>query len=146
MMGHPQLNLEQAQNEIDALQRRLTEYQAENERLRVALQDCERWMRFKPAAGDEHRRCIDQAQQALSPPCYVEADSKSTLNALEECRTERDKLRDGAKKIAEALRSIDAEAALLLERDEAEMECEDVRDMCGAVLAKARELGLLEDK
>jgi hypothetical protein len=99
---------EQAQNEIDALQRRLTEYASEVQRLR------------------------DQGRE-----CYVEADSKSMLNALEECRTEREKLKEGGKQIAEALLDYyqwvegdDYGTGLLVEDG----------------IAKARELGLLEDK
>jgi ribosomal protein S6 len=111
MMGHPQLNLEQAQNEIDALQRRLAEYASENQRLR------------------------EQGRE-----CYVDADSKSLLNALEECRTERDKLKEGGKQLAKACKKL-----LSGLHFEALNSCEFQQVFDDAMTA-ARELGLLEDK
>jgi uncharacterized protein YaiL (DUF2058 family) len=51
---------------------------------------------------------------------------------------------DKARMIAEAVREVDTEAAHCLERDECEVDCETVRDMCREALAIAHELGLLE--
>lgn len=110
----------QAMGEIEALQRRLAEYAGEVQRLR------------------------DQGRE-----CYVEADAKSTLNALEECRTERDKLKAGAKDIAKALmwlkRNIGGATGIEIPGDFiTEFGCDEMREHLDAGLAKARELGLLD--
>jgi hypothetical protein len=113
------ITLEQAQNEIDALQRRLAEYASEVQRLREQGRDC-----------------------------YVDADSKSTLNALEECRTERDKLKEGAKKITEAARRALTDFDILICRGDIadEPRAHQTRNILRNAVDTARELGLLEDK
>jgi uncharacterized coiled-coil DUF342 family protein len=108
------ITLEQAQNEIDALQRRLAEYASEVQRLREQGRDC-----------------------------YVDADSKSTLNALEECRLERDKLKEGGKQIAEG---VDAIRMSIIRWQQLWVIQREGLDHLDRALTKARELGLLEDK
>jgi hypothetical protein len=141
MMGHPQLNLEQAQNEIEALQRRLAEYAGEVQRLRGALQ----WAsdEAKGRLPDWFHDLLKTPGRSDKPDCYVEADSKSTLNALEECRLERDKLKEGGKQIAEG---VDAIRMSIIRWQQLWVIQREGLDHLDRALTKARELGLLEDK
>src|SRR5688572_17113442 len=162
------LELEQAQNEIAALQRRLAEYASEVQRLSDSLIHARQWwaVRFErmndfareelpeplkeryfsiaangvPSPADpptyavqmnELRHEIERLREQ-GRECYVDADSKSTLNALEECRTERDKLKEVAKQILEALRSTEirvTDAGYL----------SDIRDIVQKAFTAARE-------
>jgi hypothetical protein len=107
------LELEQAKNEIAALQRRLTEYAAEVERLKELGRDC-----------------------------YVDASDKSTLNALETCRQEREKLREGAKQMVSCLHHI--KQTVLTCREDPKIVLSAVGLSAIGGLSFARELGLPE--